>query len=275
MPTLISALVLIVCLSGVIAFMFKGSHTLKRGRTPGWFASPVTGDGPAFVLDGLLAAAAASQLLAVSSAGIGDDVVGIALGVVTVVGARFGWARPVVGLGFSVVGVLASVPAIAEFTAARPECGSTLPRGGRLLLGAALVLAFLVSAIGAAVLMLPYSRRMLRRYSSIGLGLFGAVEFVLALTLLGAVAQGTMGYVMALVGAAVVGWATPIWPEVTIWTMGALITVYSLVGGAIFSYSGEPLVSACLGQRVNAAVLIGFLAAAVGGSILVRLVHGR
>lgn len=178
-------------------------------------------------------------------------------------------------MGFGIVGFVASLDLIARFLSPDPLCGTTMGLVQRSVL-LLLMIVVLVGALVAAVLLHPFSPRLVRAVSDAGLGLYAAIEFLMLVTVLASASQTSVNaWLFGVLGAGVVGVATGLRPELTIGAMGVAGAVYSLVGGNLFNYAAEPQVRACLGEQSNFAVVAGF-AVAVGVSwFVLSLLRGR
>ncbi len=202
---------LLVFLAGLVLIfrvIFRGFPALalpQRGRPRKGMPSP-----GAFLAGGLVVVGLA-QLALVPSDGVNPVTpFGAAVGVLAVFLTTGGWLRRVAAWAFTVLGAVASLPAVVSLVTA-PECGTQLPLVARLA-SAAMLAVFAVVGVVVAVI-------SGRTNSLMGLGWFGAVEVLAFLQTPGGLSildLGGWSMVAGPLAAAVLGFLGARRPELVI-----------------------------------------------------------
>lgn len=257
MAELVGLVVALGCLVGVYWFFFRGATGSKPIAERGESLSSVA------LLEGLLAAMALAQVLAIGGPASGGMGAGILLGVVTGVAMRAAFVGTVVAWGFSLLGILASVPAITTLVAPDSGCFA-LDRGTRLVLTLAMVGIFLVTAMfGAAGRLLGGAGLAVRKnFASLGLGWYGLVEYTSFMATAAGMDATGGGTVIAFIGVVILAAVTPFAPQLIIWTVGVGLALVTLAGASVFGPNG-PLAAECLAVDLSFPVLLGFLVAVI------------
>lgn len=215
---------LLVLLAGLVVIFRKllgGAGSLlapRRGRPPGG-----VGVAGAF-LAGLLGVFAVTQLALDDPATVNPlSPVAFAMGVLAVFLTAGGWLRRVAQWALSLLGAVASLPALVDLVAG-PDCGTAVPLVGRLA-SAALLVVFAAVGVGLAAL----SGRL---NGLVGLGWFGAVEVLAFLQSPGGIdllELGGWSLVTGLAAAVSLGLVGGKRPELVVSTAGVVI-LFAQVG---------------------------------------------
>lgn len=243
-------------LVGVYWFIFRGaSGTAKLPRSGGYSLGSVV------LLEGLVAAMALAQVAVVTSALDGPVAAGALLGVVTGLAMRLTFLGAVTSWGYSVLGILASLPSIATLVTSDSPCFA-VDRGQRIVLAGAMIAIFLVTSLfGAAGRLFGAAGLAVRRsFASLGLGWYALVEYTTFLATAAGMDVIGSGTAVAFTGVVVVAAITPFWPQLVTWTIGAGLALVTLAGASVFGPNG-PLATQCLAVDLSFPTLVGYLIA--------------
>lgn len=249
-------LVLVAGLVVIFRVLVGGGGSLlvpRRGRPRGG-----VGVGSAF-LAGLLGVLAVAQLGLDSPATVSSlSPVAFGVGVLAVFLTMGGWLRRVAQWALSLLGAVASLPALVGLVAG-PTCGTDVPMVGRFAT-AALLVVFAAVGVGLAAL----SGRL---NGLVGLGWFGAVEVLAFLQSPGGVdllEVGGWAVAVSLAAAVFLGLVGGTRPELVVGTAGVVILLSEVV-----------LIDSGLGCGVSPGVGAGTLTSLtvlyVGSFVLSRL----
>lgn len=272
-----AALIPLACLVGIFYVMIRGAVPAREGR-PDLRPAAVPITGAAAYFEGLLAAIALSQILvwfSPSGFGIGVDVVGAIFGMFVGLVVAFEALRQPAQWLFSVVGLVASVPAMGVLLFSDSPCFAVAAHT-RQGLTLALVTIFLVVTM-RSLLMRRTGKNAVKaaeELGAVGLGWFGLMELLLLVsTDLGLAGISAGGLFVAFGAVIAVGVLTPLFPRIVLPLMGAGMGILSILGGTIFGSQGAAA-QQCMGTDANPITLGVFVVvSAIVWGLLSRFVR--
>lgn len=228
------------------------SHTKRRG-------APVSIEGSVVYLEGLLASVALSQIFVWFGfgSGWGADGLGAIFGIFVGVATRFTFLALPAELGFSMVGIIASLPALGSLLFSHATCFVLTP-SLRQALALLLLMAFLAPIViplvhvkGKKLALRRGGIGVVRSYAALGLGWYAVIELMaFAATALGLSGMEAGGVAVVFSAILVAGALTPIKPQLVLPALAVGLGVIALLGDVIFGAAGEAAAE-CLGTDVN------------------------
>lgn len=175
-------------------------------------------------LEGLLAAIAISTL----SAGQLDLGAAVVLACVVVLAWQSSTIHTTAQWAFGLIGMIASVVAIAEYLSGG-GCVDFIPLWGRVLILGGFTVAFGWGFMHTAL----FARRF-REVAGIGLGWFGLIELMAFASMAAGVSGQAPGVVVVIVGVLVLGYLVGARPTLAVLVIGVGMALVTLAGSAVF-----------------------------------------
>ncbi|NCD18592.1 MAG: hypothetical protein EOL89_01190 [Actinobacteria bacterium] len=217
---LLDALIVLVGIGVVFGIMFRGVRRLRSGAGTGIDSAGSRGGVTAFLV-GLVAALAVAQLAVGGASPTPLSTVGFGVGLLAALLTVPGGLSPIIEWGFSVIGAVAAIPAIAVLVRGSDCPGAeVVPWAGRLATAVLLVFCIVLGA-GFA-----FGLGELKPLA--GLAWFGAIEVLSFLQTPGGVdlfSAGEWALAASIAAAIILGFLASKHPELVLGTAGASMVV--------------------------------------------------